>query len=126
MTLVKAFSVVGLVIVVITATTVVSISLGTTMQTLVPGHLLGRVAGVMGTMCMAAMPIGQMIFGSALDFIPPFGITAIYAILVLTSGILAFVGFGRLRKLNKLNIGTETETATEAKALETEALEAEA
>ncbi len=111
--LVKVFTVVGLVLIVMLATTIASIALGATMQRLVPGHLLGRVSGVLSTIAMAAMPVGQMLYGSALDIMPSFGITFIYAMIVVASGILSFIGFGRLRKKGKLDIVTNPQERLE-------------
>lgn len=39
-------------------------------QTEVPLELMGRVNTVMSSFCMAAMPLGQMIFGILYDRIP--------------------------------------------------------
>ena len=47
--------------------TAVNIGLSTTMQKSIPLDIMGRVTSVMGTVCMCAIPMGQMAFGLLFD-----------------------------------------------------------
>jgi MFS family permease len=49
-------------------TTLTNIALGTLFDTLVPKEFLGRVSSVMNLGLMAAIPLGQMLFGFCIDY----------------------------------------------------------
>lgn len=74
-------------IVIVVLMTAINIFIGTMFQNEVPIDMMGRVGSVMNTVCMAAMPIGQMLFGVLLDTVP------VYLVVFAASLVLAFSSF---------------------------------
>lgn len=99
--------------------TVVIVNLGitTARQLMVPGDMMGRVSSVLGSFGMMATPIGQAIMGSLLDTSKSYIIIAVYACLLLLSGVTAKIGFTKLAKSGKMDT-TIGVTPQEAKVVE--------
>lgn len=68
---------------------IVNIAIGTVLQQKVPLNMMGRVGSVMGTVCMAAIPLGQMIFGFLFDKIEAWICVSIISLTLFTT-ILIF------------------------------------
>jgi len=70
-----------------------NIAVNTYFQKQVPKHAMGRIATVMSTGCMAAMPLGQGIMGALLDIVPPwmpiafFGIVLLWALQIVVTKV---------------------------------------
>jgi MFS family permease len=96
---------------------VVNLGITTARQLMVPGDMMGRVSSVLGAFGMMAMPIGQAIMGSLLDTSKSYIIIAIYACLLLLSGVTAKIGFTKLAKSGKMDT-TIGVTPQQAKVLE--------
>lgn len=77
---------------VIVATIVLaSIAISTTLQKLVPVHLLGRVSGVDVSVSLLAIPLGQMLFGISTRYINPQITLFIFSCAVLLTGLVAYL-----------------------------------
>lgn len=59
-------------LVIIILMTLINIFIGTMFQKEVPTDMMGRVGAVMNTLCMAIMPIGQILFGTSFDSHPAY------------------------------------------------------
>lgn len=59
-------------LIIIVLATSINIFIGTMFQKEVPTNMMGRVGAVMNTLCMAIMPIGQIVFGSSFDSHPAY------------------------------------------------------
>lgn len=75
-------------------TSMSNIALRTLFQTIVPHEFMGRTASVMNMGLMAAMPIGQMLIGVALDVISPVIVIAIIALILFIA--IRYYGKGLL------------------------------
>lgn len=96
---------------------VVNLGITTARQLMVPGDMMGRVSSVLGSFGMMATPIGQAIMGSLLDTSKSYIIIAVYACLLLLSGVTAKIGFTKLAKSGKMDT-TIGVTPQEAKVVE--------
>lgn len=67
--------------------TIVNIFTGTMFQKEVPINMMGRVGAAMNTLCMAVIPIGQIVFGNSLDSQPA------YLVIFPAALILLFASF---------------------------------
>lgn len=65
----------------------INISVATMMQKEVPTNMLGRVGAVLGTVSMAAMPLGQIIFGSMFDLISSYYPVMIAATIIILTAL---------------------------------------
>jgi MFS family permease len=110
-------SIIVLLNVLIMTVVVVNLGITTARQLMVPGDMMGRVSGVLASFGMMATPIGQAIMGSLLDTSKSYIIIAIYACLLLLSGIIAKIGFTKLAKSGKMDM-TIGVTQKEAKVVE--------
>ncbi len=75
-----------IIFVIVVVATIMNIILASFVQKSTPKEMLGRVYSVLETMCLAAIPAGQMLYGFLFDKTPvyvPFGIT--FAALVICS-----------------------------------------
>lgn len=83
---------------------ITNLSINTARQQMVPGNLMGRVSAVTMTVAMIATPAGQIIMGPMVDTMKVSSVVLIFSAITVLSGILAFVGFGALRKRNKVDM----------------------
>ncbi|MGL4736422.1 MAG: MFS transporter [Cellulosilyticaceae bacterium] len=60
-----------------------NIFVGIYFQSVVPLEYMGRVGTVLGTVCMAAMPLSSMVYGVLFDILPTWSIFIIAAVLVV-------------------------------------------
>lgn len=82
---------------------VVNIAIGTLFQTIVPREFMGRTSSTMNMLLMAAMPLGQMIMGLALDILSP-ALVILVTALVILAAVLFY--WKRLSQLDQ-NIGKD-------------------
>lgn len=90
------FTIIGFIFVIIL--TAGNITINTAIQQIVPREMLGRVGTVIGTLCGAAVPLGQALFGlmvDEFDHVLPMGICV---------GILAIVSVGSVLAIDKEDI----------------------
>jgi len=80
----KVATMVVLFIMIAASSAFMNIPLMVTIQTLVPGHMLGRVMGVLGTVASVMTPVGALLGGLLLDRIDPW-------LLPLTCGLILLV-----------------------------------
>ncbi len=95
-------SLTALFFVIIVLVVITNITIGTAKQKFVPGKILGRVNGVLGTLATASIPLGQMVYGGMLEKNDMYVVTIIFASVLLVSGIMAYTGFGYLKKKDML------------------------
>lgn len=95
-------SLTALFFVIIALVIITNITIGTAKQKLVPGKILGRVNGVLATLATASIPLGQMVYGGMLEKNDMYIVTLIFATVLLVSGIMAYTGFGYLKKRDML------------------------
>ncbi len=88
--------------VIIALVIITNITIGTAKQKLVPGKILGRVNGVLATLATASIPLGQMVYGGMLEKNDMYIVTLIFAVVLLISGIMAYTGFGYLKRKDML------------------------
>lgn len=75
----------------IVATIVVaSIAVTTAMQRIVPGHLMGRVMGVDASLCMLAIPFGQMLFSLVSDKLGSGIALVIFSFVAFLAGVVGY------------------------------------
>ena len=65
-----------------------NILLGTILQQETPNFMMGRVSSVLGTLLIAATPLGQMVFGVLLDKIPVYVCVAIVSTIIIVSSVI--------------------------------------
>jgi MFS family permease len=68
--------------------TVVNIGLSTMQQKIIPLDIMGRVSSVQGTVCMCAIPIGQIVFGMMFDRTASYIPLLISGIILVTTGLI--------------------------------------
>jgi MFS-type transporter involved in bile tolerance (Atg22 family) len=78
------------------------------MQMLVPNELLGRVFSVKNTIGLAAVPLGQMLFGLLLDITYSHIVVMIFTAIIILSAIIYIVLFKKARKNGKLQDPVQT------------------
>lgn len=85
--------------------TIVNIFTGTMFQKEVPINMMGRVGAVMNTLCMAVIPIGQIVFGNFLDSQPTYLVVFPDALILL----LASFVYIKLTYVKEDNVDTAVE-----------------
>lgn len=98
----KYIIMVAIVTIMLTITTITSISSRSGMQMLVPNELMGRVFGVKNTIGLAAVPLGQMVFGFLLDVTYSYIVVMIFTSFIIISSIVYIVLFTKARKEGRL------------------------
>ena len=98
----KYIVVVAIATIMLTITTITNISSRSGMQMLVPNDLMGRVFGVKNTIGLAAVPLGQIIFGALLDVTYSYIVVMIFTAIIILSSIVYIALFTRARKQGKL------------------------
>lgn len=92
-------------LIIIVLATSMNIFAGTMFQKEVPIDMMGRVGAVMNTLCMAIMPIGQIVFGTSLDSYPAY-LVVFPAALIL---FLASFVYTKLTYVKEDNVDAEVE-----------------
>ena len=90
--------------VLVTAIVWLNIALGTAMQLIVPGDILGRVSSVLGTFSMIATPLGIALMGALLEVGKSYYIVAVYAAVLTAVGFASKLGFTYLEKNGKMDV----------------------
>lgn len=77
-----------------------NVSLNTVFQNLIPNEMMGRVGGIMGTICQATIPLGYFLGGMATEKLSLTVVVAASGLLVTLSGLSTF-GIARNAELKK-------------------------
>lgn len=72
----------------IIAIVIVNIMISTLSQKIIPLEMMGRVGSVLGTVCTAAMPVGQMFIGGMFDYMPSYIPMILSGIIVIVTGTI--------------------------------------
>ena len=75
-----------------------SIAVTTAMQRIVPGHLMGRVVGVDASLCMLAIPVGQMLFSLLSDTMGSWVALALFAAIAVGAGLVGWRQYSRMMR----------------------------
>lgn len=75
---------------------ITNISLTITSQKIIPLDMMGRIGSIMGTLCVAAVPLGQMVFGFMFDTLEPW-------VCILIGAIISFITISFFRSFLKVN-----------------------
>lgn len=81
---------------------VVNILISTIFQANTPIEIMGRAGSVLGTVCVAAMPAGQMILGGMFDYTKAYVPAAFSGIIVLITGIVFAVTQNNSKNAEKI------------------------
>lgn len=72
----------------IIAAVVLNIMISTLSQKIIPLEMMGRVGSVLGTVCIAAMPVGQMFIGGMFDYMPSYIPMLLSGIIIVVTGTI--------------------------------------
>lgn len=86
--LVPYISLIVLSVIIALVTSICNISLATIFQQTVPIDMMGRIGAFMSTIVMAAVPLGQMLFGLMVDKLPIFLSMSLASILIICSSFI--------------------------------------
>lgn len=82
-------SLISITFVITLITTIGNMALNIMFQEVVPLSMMGRVSAVLGAGCMAAVPLGQMVYGILFDKIQPWICVAITAIILFATTLIS-------------------------------------
>lgn len=87
----------------IAVVTVCNITIAVNFQQIVPNELLGRVGGVLSTLSLASIPLGQMTIGCIMKSISLFGISMVVAIILFIGSFVFTVLMRNTEIANEVN-----------------------